>query len=207
MKNASSSSNRQRFLDAYEDHLAHQRRQRAKYYKHRQKAIDQPDKYMSIILDAMDQKKCTLPHVKRETKSSADLLRMKQKLMGCLVHGYGMYLYLLSPPVAGGGNFSVYALARTLEAVGDQRESLGRERLPPTLYLQLDNASDNKCKAILAFADYLVATGVFRKVKLCFLLVGHTHEDVDQYFRQVVCLVMYIYQPMKSRKRITQFFA
>ena len=108
---------------------------------------------------------------------------MRQKLMGCLVHSLGMFLNLLSPPLSSGANFSVDTLLKTLEAVGDLRESQGLERLPPTLYLQLDNASDNKNKTILAICDQLVEQGVFVKIKLSFLEVGHTHEDVDQYFR------------------------
>ncbi|KAI8517519.1 hypothetical protein Bbelb_035360 [Branchiostoma belcheri] len=55
--------------------------------------------------------------------------------------------------------------------------------LPNTLYLQLDN-SVKECKNnyIIAFAAWLVHLRIFRKVKLCYLMNGHTHEDVDQMF-------------------------
>jgi hypothetical protein len=180
---AGNSHLRQRYRDCYEDHLRHQRRQRIKYYKHRRKAIDRPDDYLSIILDAMDQKKTEIPHQIQFSKQTQDALRLRQKLMGSLVHGVGMFLHLLSPPLKAGGNFSAHCLLETLKDVGDLREAEGLRRLPPTLYLQLDNASDNKNRCILALCDSLVTKGVFKKIKISFLLVGHTHEDVDQYFR------------------------
>uniref|UniRef100_K1QPN2 DUF7869 domain-containing protein n=1 Tax=Magallana gigas TaxID=29159 RepID=K1QPN2_MAGGI len=37
-------------------------------------------------------------------------------------------------------------------------------------------------KYVLAFMAYLVERKIFRKVKISFLIVGHTHEDVDQVF-------------------------
>ena len=185
LSKAASLEEKVKYRAAYDAHLQHQRDQRLKYYKHRQKAHDYPEKYCSIILDAMDQAKSTLPHVPRDPKAAADCEKLKQKVMGCLVHGYGMYLYLLSPPIKAGGNFAVHALARTIEHLRVRRQEQGHTGLPPTLYLQLDNASDNKNTNVMAFCDYLVTTGVFRKIKVSFLLVGHTHEDVDQYFRLV----------------------
>jgi len=42
---------------------------------------------------------------------------------------------------------------------------LKREKLPPVLYLQLDNtARENKNKFLMAFLTYLAQTGVFREV-------------------------------------------
>jgi hypothetical protein len=50
------------------------------------------------------------------------------------------------------------------------------------LYLQLNNAPDNKSKVFLAFISYLIEKKVFQKIKLSYLIVGHTHEDVDSFF-------------------------
>jgi hypothetical protein len=91
---AGSAADRQKYLDCYHSHLEFQRRQRLKYYKHRQKGIDDPDSCLSIIMDAMDQAKCEIPHPVRDTKATTDAEKMKQKVMGCMAHGYGMYLYL-----------------------------------------------------------------------------------------------------------------
>lgn len=58
--------------------------------------------------------------------------------------------------------------------------------LPSTFYLQLDNSGkDNKNWAMMAFLSELVARGVFKTIIMSFLIVGHTHEDVDAFFSKV----------------------
>jgi hypothetical protein len=55
--------------------------------------------------------------------------------------------------------------------------------LPKRLYLQLDNsAKDNKNRFVMAFCSLLTARGIFKEVTVGFLVVGHTHEDIDAYF-------------------------
>ncbi|XP_060551751.1 uncharacterized protein LOC132713258 [Ruditapes philippinarum] len=57
------------------------------------------------------------------------------------------------------------------------------EFIPDILYLQMDNCyGQNKNKYTLGFLARLIEEKIFKKVKLSFLLVGHTHEDVDQVF-------------------------
>ncbi|KAL3700480.1 hypothetical protein R1sor_018502 [Riccia sorocarpa] len=58
--------------------------------------------------------------------------------------------------------------------------------LPPNLYIQLDNsAKDNKNWAVMAFCSELVARGCCKTITMSFLVVGHTHEDVDAFFSKV----------------------
>ena len=55
--------------------------------------------------------------------------------------------------------------------------------LPPVLRIQADNCRrENKNKYMFAYCASLVALGYFREVRLSFLIVGHTHEDIDQQF-------------------------
>jgi hypothetical protein len=55
--------------------------------------------------------------------------------------------------------------------------------LPRVLYLQLDNTPcKNKNKFVIAYLHMLVKRGVFRKIKVGFLVVGHTHDQIDQMF-------------------------
>jgi hypothetical protein len=55
--------------------------------------------------------------------------------------------------------------------------------LPQCLYLQLDNCvGENKNRYVFAFLSLLVAKGIFKQVYVGFLMVGHTHEDVDAMF-------------------------
>jgi hypothetical protein len=63
------------------------------------------------------------------------------------------------------------------------QEPLLAQPLPPILTLQLDNASgDNKNRWVFAFCSLLVCKGIFREVYINFLIVGHTHEDIDALF-------------------------
>ena len=65
----------------------------------------------------------------------------------------------------------------------DPESRHGALPLPKNLYLQLDNsAKDNKNQYLMAFLSLLTARGVFREIQVGFLLVGHTHEDIDAYF-------------------------
>ena len=47
------------------------------------------------------------------------------------------------------------------------------------LYIQLDNVSSNKCYTIISSMTALVSCGVCKKIKIHYLVVGHTHEDID----------------------------
>ena len=55
--------------------------------------------------------------------------------------------------------------------------------LPPILKVQMDNATgDNKNRYVYAFWSLLVAKRIFRKVYVNFMIVGHTHDDIDALF-------------------------
>ena len=55
--------------------------------------------------------------------------------------------------------------------------------LPKKLFLQLDNsAKDNKNRYVMAFCSLLTVRRIFKEVTVGFLVVGHTHEDIDAHF-------------------------
>ena len=55
--------------------------------------------------------------------------------------------------------------------------------LPPILNVQMDNAtSDNKNRYVFCFWSLLVAKKIFRDVYVNFMIVGHTHDDIDALF-------------------------
>ena len=76
-----------------------------------------------------------------------------------------------------GAEISKDSLLPTME------EPEGAKQLPPILTLQLDNAcADNKNWWVFAFCSMLVYKRIFREVYINFLIVGHTHEDIDALF-------------------------
>ena len=55
--------------------------------------------------------------------------------------------------------------------------------LPPILNVQMDNATgDNKNRFVFCFWSLLVANKIFREVYVNFMIVGHTHDDIDALF-------------------------
>ena len=63
-------------------------------------------------------------------------------------------------------------------------EEILAQPLPHVLNLQLDNATgDNKNRFVFAFCSLLTYHGVFQEVTyINFLIVGHTHDDIDSLF-------------------------
>ena len=55
--------------------------------------------------------------------------------------------------------------------------------LPLVLNLQLDNArGNNKNRFVFAFCSFLTYHGIFQEVYINFLIVDHTHDDIDALF-------------------------
>jgi hypothetical protein len=166
-----------------DEHFDKQRAQRLHYYDNRQAGKLKPESVLSIIIDAMDQGKTELPVMRRRAKGdNADLV--KQKVMGVMAHGWGTWLYIGHPPLRCGANFVLECLWRTLMKLNREYEGLSL-KWPPRLKLQMDNASDNKAFAVLGTFSFFVKANIFEKVTINFLIVGHTHEDIDQYFSTI----------------------
>ncbi|KAL3679352.1 hypothetical protein R1sor_022308 [Riccia sorocarpa] len=73
-----------------------------------------------------------------------------------------------------------------MEGVDNSELQASTRMLPPNLYIQLDNsAKDNKNLAMMAFCSELVGRGCCKMITMSFLVVGHTHEDVDAFFSKV----------------------
>ncbi|GBG61252.1 hypothetical protein CBR_g19784 [Chara braunii] len=166
----------QRILDY---HLEAQRMERQKLMDRHEKVKSSPDKYVTVIVDGMDQSKTNLPHFRRLPEDSrireADFLKVHvvgAKVEGHLQRAYAMMMF---------NNFSMDSNSM-LTVLHKVTSDLPRP-LPKVLFLTLDNTSrENKSKYVLAYLVYLVHMKVFEKIKLNFLLVGHTHDNIDQMF-------------------------
>jgi hypothetical protein len=177
LRAATTPSERQQLKALRRKHLDKQRQQRELYYQHKLRAMMFPKKYLSIIVDGMDQKKTDCPVMGRYVKDEAPLV---QRIIGVKVHGLGNYVYVADESVPGGSNLILEVLNRTLL-------DLDAKGLLPTdpesvFYLQVDNCGENKNRTMFAYLTDLVRRGVFSKIRAGFLMVGHTHEDIDQFF-------------------------
>ena len=101
---------------------------------------------------------------------------LTQRVIGVKVHGIGNFVYVCDETVRGGGNLIIEVLRQILLHI----EKKGKlPYINPVLYLQIDNCGENKNKTLFAFLTDLVRKQVFHKIKACFLMVGHTHDDID----------------------------
>jgi hypothetical protein len=168
-------------------HVKFTNMEREQYDMHRVQATKQPATYLSIIIDAMDQFKTNLPAMAKFPKSLANIERIRNRLIGVIVHGQKpcKHLFHIFENVASDTNLTLTILLKTLRRVEDQLAAEGKE-LPRTLRLQLDNCpAENKNQILLSLVFWLVHIGMFDTVQVCFLVVSHTHTDIDRYFSYV----------------------
>jgi hypothetical protein len=157
-------------------HLNKQRGQRDKYYKQRRKGSTLPKQYLSIIIYGMDQQKTNIPIMASKIKDESPL---EQRIIGVKVHGHRNYLFVVDQNLPGGANLMVEVLRKVLLDL-EQKGELPCAK--PVLYVQVDNCGENKNKYFFGFLTHLVKIKSFSKIKVGFLMVGHTHEDIDQMF-------------------------
>ena len=50
------------------------------------------------------------------------------------------------------------------------------------MWLQFDNCGENKNKEMFCYLSMLIELYIFDEVEISFLIVGHTHSSIDQYF-------------------------
>ena len=151
---------------------------------------------MCMIIDGMTQKTTQLPHWVRRP-SWVDTHEYGTHVIGSIIEGLGIHLeFSYTENIGDSSNVLIDNIQKGIKRLHDHRRSR-REPLPEVLYLQLDNTTHNKSKSLFTYLSWLLDTGIFKKVKVNYLLVGHTHEIIDQVFsrysvalRKVNCLTL-----------------
>jgi hypothetical protein len=104
---------------------------------------------------------------------------VKTHLCGVLVHGIGLYADVWID--AHYKHDSNQVITSVMDMITDVKQRKGR--LSPTLRIQADNTTqENKNIYMFTLCTTLVGLGYFQEVQLCFLIVEHAHEDIDQHF-------------------------
>jgi hypothetical protein len=163
-----------------DEHLIAQYTERKAYYTNKETARRHPDEFVSIIIDGMDSNTLLIPKLQRHCKDIDEKNATKFALMGVKMVNGGkyQYTYLSSGRSQKNANGTFNALVACLV---DLKERKGI--MPRVLFLQLDNCpSENKSRAFYILIATLVGFGVFDTVNVNYLMVGHTHEDIDQLF-------------------------
>ena len=143
------------------------------------RAVVDPHSIWTIMADAATQRNFALPRVlKRRAKELQGLPFFGLKLMATYAPGYGFTPFLVHDSMYAGANLMWTVVWLTINAMHARYGFL-----PDELHLQLDNTSgENKNETMIAIASWLVASGYFKRVRVFFLMVGHTHVIIDQIF-------------------------
>ena len=127
--------------------------ERLKYHSHREKARSSPDKYLTMIVDGMDQAKTNLPNTKLISKSTSSLWRLRTHVTGVILHSSrkNIYTYIDLLQFPHDSNLTITVIVKSLA------EFVKCNPLPKVLYLQVDNTCrENKNKYVLTFCAILV---------------------------------------------------
>ena len=121
-------------------HLKEIAAERATYHRNGSRAVNQPEDYLSLIIDGADQGDYGLPHCVDKSHVSEKGYKIHMKVMGVIAHGRGSWAFTCPPHIAQGNNVTIQALWYVLLDI-KRREGT----LPLVLNLQLDNTS-KQCK-------------------------------------------------------------
>ena len=162
-------------------HLERVRRERLSYAVRQRLSHSDPDRYLSVIIDGADSSPYMIPHFCYRSHRTDATPKVKMHVLGAIVHGRGTYAFTCPPHIAQGHNVTIQVLHEIL--VATQRIE---GKIPPILNLQLDNTTkQNKGKYLVGYLGFLLRSGVIKEAYMNFLPVGHTHEDIDQFFSRV----------------------
>ena len=77
---------------------------------------------------------------------------------------------------------AIQELSKILADLKDENGCPAPLLMPRILNWQFDNSRENKNWVILTYANLLIENGYFDEIYVTFLIVGHTHTRLDQYF-------------------------
>src|SRR3569833_2991745 len=120
-----------------------------------------------------------LPHIRPIGHMFAVAPKMSTKITGCINSATGSRSwYWTFDNYKSGSSRIISVLTKFLL---EEIDKVGHP--PQKLYIQADNcARENKNRYVLSWCCLMLLLGIIKEVELSFLIVGHTHELIDQSF-------------------------
>ena len=142
----------------------------------------QPRRTWTIVIDAATRNNFLLPRFQgRRPKELCGKPFWGFKLTAAFCYGFGFLPFLVHDSQTAGPNL-VWTVCWL--ALSRLRDHYGF--WPEELHLTLDNTTgENKTQFMLSFCSWLVKSGKVKRVRLVFLMVGHTHIIIDQIFGSI----------------------
>ena len=166
-------------------HLTQQSRER-EYLDHRKleaAKVDDAGNPLRLFLfsDGFTVYTCNTPRFRKESKGDKVF---ETRIVGTeVICGpiKTVLVYRTDALVGGGANITIELMR---QAMIDTSILLRKRGLlfPRTLWLQFDNCGDNKNQYFFMYSSLLIELFAFDEVEIAFLIVGHTHASIDQYF-------------------------
>ena len=173
-------------------HLRQQYHDRLVYWHLRWFSQQKNRSVLTIIIDSMDKSKLAWPQYSFRKPKCLQRLRRPRLVVTCAIaHGFCTAFYITDDEVTSHGASHVCeVLTRILDKVQAQR-SASSIPFPEHLVVQSDNTTAQAKKSEVGqFLATLVGKYRFKTATLNFLIVGHTHEDVDLMFGILLSLVL-----------------
>lgn len=93
------------------------RTEREKYAKHRHKSEKNPSRYLSIIIDGMDQEKTSIPHIISNPKVMAGAATLETHVTGAKAHGHCSLMAIDCGQFPHDSNLTIEVLLRLLQEI------------------------------------------------------------------------------------------
>ena len=169
------------------EHLRMQYMDRCIYWALRECSRLKVEGVLCIIIDSMDKSKLAIPrwNFGITPKALENFVRPVVTLTAVIAHGFFTQHWLTDETIPHGSDLFLDVLLRAIDDVYTICK-LEHIRFPQHLVVQSDNPT-NQAKNSVApvFLAVLVVLVVFLTATVNFLVVGHTHEDIDADFGEV----------------------
>ena len=160
-------------------HRAYYMGEKLLYYQRRAEAANSDGEIGSIIIDKMGTHATQLPLLSN-LNSLTDHFGVA--VTGAISHGTNeTAFYLSTPNVSTGASYTIHCILSELRKLYLKNK---QKRLKK-VYIEIDGASDNVAKAVVAAIEHLVFKEFCPNIILARLPVGHTHEDIDSRFGKI----------------------